>query len=115
MMQKTTLLLVEDEPHLARVIGDSLERAGYAVIHAADGEAGYDAFVRQSVDLCILDVMLPRMDGFTLARQIRARQAQTPILFLTARTATGDVVEGYESGGNDYLKSLSAWKSSISG
>jgi two-component system response regulator TrcR len=104
MMQKHTLLLVDDEPHLARVIKDSLERAGYVVIHAADGEAGYEAFSRQSVDLCIVDVMLPRTDGFTLARQMRARHAQTPILFLTARTSTGDVVEGYESGGNDYLK-----------
>lgn len=103
-MGKLNLLLVEDEPFLARVIKESLEQLGYAVIHAADGKKAFSLFQNQLYDLCIVDVMLPHTDGFTLVKQIRALESQVPVLFLTSRTATNDVIEGYHSGGNDYLK-----------
>lgn len=104
MSAPARILLAEDEPHLARVIKDTLEQQGYAVTHMADGRKAFTAFQNAVFDLCILDVMLPGTDGFTLAKQIRAQEQHLPILFLTARNATADVMEGYASGGNDYLK-----------
>lgn len=103
-MTEANLLLVEDEPFLARVIQDSLEQQGYLVSYAPDGRKAFSLFQNHSFKLCIIDVMLPHTDGFTLARQIRASGSLVPILFLTAKTATKDVAAGYESGGNDYLK-----------
>lgn len=103
-MEKMKLLLVEDEPFLAKVIKESLEQLNYTVIHAADGKKAFSLFQNQLYDLCIVDVMLPHTDGFTLVKQIRALESQVPILFLTSRTSTSDVIEGYHSGGNDYLK-----------
>lgn len=103
-MNKLNLLLVEDEPFLARVIKESLEQLNYTVIHAADGKKAFSLFQNQLYNLCIVDVMLPHTDGFTLVKQIRALGSQVPVLFLTSRTATNDVIEGYNSGGNDYLK-----------
>jgi len=104
MMQQANLLLVEDEPSLARVIKHSLEKKGYAVELAPDGEKAYSLFKNSKFELCIIDVMLPVTDGFALARQIRANDTLVPILFLTARTADEDVLQGYRIGGNDYLK-----------
>jgi DNA-binding response OmpR family regulator len=98
------ILLVEDEPFLARVTKDSLQQQGYAVTHTADGKKAYSLFLNHSFAICIVDVMLPQTDGFTLVRQIRACQSNVPVLFLTARADTADVKQGYESGGNDYLK-----------
>lgn len=103
-MAKKRLLLVEDEPFLAKVIADSLEQKGYVVSHAPDGKKGYNIFQNGIFDLLILDVMLPHTDGFTLAKQVRQSNENIPILFLTAKTTTADVIEGYQSGGNDYLK-----------
>lgn len=103
-MDKTRILLVEDEPFLAKVIEDSLVQKNYQVICANDGKKGYNLFLNGNVDLLILDVMLPAVDGFTLAKQIRKIDEHTPILFLTAKTTTNDLIEGYKSGGNDYLK-----------
>jgi len=103
-MANKRLLLVEDEPFLAKVITDSLEQKGYSVVHAADGKKGYNLFQNGIFDLLILDVMLPHTDGFTLAKQVRQSNELVPILFLTAKTTTADVIEGYQSGGNDYLK-----------
>lgn len=103
-MNHPHILLVEDEPFLARVIKDSLEQADYTVTHAADGKKAYNIFLNNHFDLCIVDVMLPYTDGYTLVRQIRAQKENVPVLFLTARSETSDVIEGYNSGGNDYLK-----------
>jgi two-component system, OmpR family, response regulator TrcR len=102
-MERSHILLVEDEPSLARVIKESLERS-YTVFLAEDGRKAFPLFQNNMISLCVIDVMLPHIDGFTLARQIRAVDANVPVLFLTARIATQDVIEGYESGGNDYLK-----------
>lgn len=103
-MVKRHILLVEDEPFLAKVVKDSLEQLNYAVTHAVDGRKAYSLFQVRPYDLCIVDVMLPYTDGFTVVKQIRALGSQVPVLFLTARTATNDVIAGYQSGGNDYLK-----------
>jgi two-component system response regulator TrcR len=103
-MNQYRILLVEDEPFLAKVIEDSLVQKDYQVMYAGDGKKAYNLFLNGNVDLLILDVMLPAVDGFTLAKQIRKVDDHTPILFLTAKTTTNDLIEGYKSGGNDYLK-----------
>lgn len=103
-MNHYRILLVEDEPFLAKVIEDSLVQKNYQVMYASDGRKAYNLFLNGNVDLLILDVMLPAIDGFTLAKQIRKVDDHTPILFLTAKTSTNDLIEGYKSGGNDYLK-----------
>lgn len=103
-MMENNILLVEDEPFLAKVIEDSLKHKGYVVTYAADGKKGYNVFLNGDFDLIVLDVMLPFTDGFTLARQIRMKDQHIPILFLTAKTETDDLINGYKSGGNDYLK-----------
>lgn len=103
-MENYKILLVEDEPFLAKVIKDSLELKGYTVVHACDGKKAYNSFQNDTFSICILDVMLPFTDGFTLAKQIRIYNTAVPILFLTAKANPEDVIEGYHSGGNDYLK-----------
>ena len=94
------VLLVEDEETLALIIKDTLEGQGFA----ENGEEGIEKFFGQKPDVVVADVMMPRMDGFEMVRRIRRKDKQTPVLFLTARSATSDVVEGFELGGNDYLK-----------
>lgn len=103
-MEQAHILLVEDELFLAKVVKDSLEQRSYQVSHVSDGRNAFRLFQEGRFDLCIVDVMLPQVDGFTLVKQIRALDKNVPILFLTALTSTKNVVEGYESGGNDYLK-----------
>ena len=103
-MEQAHILLVEDEPFLAQVVVDSLEQQHYQVTHTGDGQQALDLFVAHRFSLCIVDVMLPSLDGFGLVQQIRQVNKTIPILFLTARTATNDLMEGYRSGGNDYLK-----------
>lgn len=98
------VLLVEDELLLARIIKDSLESRGYEVVHAPDGRQGLELFATQQPDILVLDVMMPQMDGFTLAAEIRRYDAAVPIIFLTARSQVEDVVKGFELGGNDYLR-----------
>jgi len=104
MIKTIKILLVEDEPFLAKVTLESLEQKGYVVDHVVDGKKGYNSFLNGSFNLLILDVMLPNLDGFTLAKQVRKIDENIPILFLTAKTTTADLIEGYKSGGNDYLK-----------
>jgi len=99
-----TVLLIEDEPSLGLIVKDSLESRGFAVQFAADGEVGLQQFRQQCPDIVVADVMMPKLDGFSLAEQIRKENAAVPILFLTARSQPADVVRGFELGGNDYLK-----------
>ncbi|WP_400192986.1 response regulator transcription factor [Hymenobacter sp. B81] len=99
-----TVLLIEDEASLGLIVKDSLEVRGFAVRYAADGEEGLRLFREQAPDIVVADVMMPRLDGFSLAEQIRRENAGVPILFLTARSQPADVVRGFELGGNDYLK-----------
>jgi DNA-binding response OmpR family regulator len=103
MMKKAKVLLVEDDPSLGFVLKDNLMLRGYDVVLCADGDAGEKMFAQQPVDLCILDVMLPKQDGFTLGKKIRSNNAHVPILYLTAKSMTEDKLEGFKQGGDDYI------------
>lgn len=100
---KKNILLVEDDESLGFVVKDNLENKGYTVQLSKDGEAGLQDFEAKTFDLCILDVMLPKMDGFTLAEKIRQRSKVTPIIFLTAKGMQEDKLEGFKLGGDDYI------------
>ena len=103
-MNKIKVLLVEDEQSLAMILNDTLEAQGFEMRTAGDGEEGLRMFEEQKPDVLVADVMMPKMDGFEMVRHIRKTDKHTPVLFLTARSAVNDVVEGFELGGNDYLK-----------
>lgn len=103
-MEKIKILLVEDEPTLAMIIKDTLDGDEFEILLAADGEEGLARYTETKPDIIVSDIMMPKMDGFTMIRQIRKTDSLTPVLFLSARSAAGDVVEGFELGGNDYLK-----------
>jgi two-component system response regulator VicR len=98
------ILLIEDEAMLARIVKDSLEVRGFQVAHALNGQQGWQMYRNIDPDIIVLDIMMPRLDGFSLATNIRKQDTHTPILFLTAKSQTTDVVKGFELGGNDYLK-----------
>ena len=99
-----TVLLIEDEPTLGMIVKDSLEVRGFTVLYATDGDEGLTLFHQHQPNIVVADVMMPRMDGFSLTQQIRQTNTDVPIIFLTARSQTADVVRGFEVGGNDYLK-----------
>lgn len=103
-MSQLRVLLLEDEPQLAKIVSESLLNRGFQVQHAANGFQGLDAIRNGSFDVCVVDVMLPLMDGFAFVKEFRKTDNQTPVLFLTAKSMTEDVVKGFELGGNDYLK-----------
>jgi two-component system, OmpR family, response regulator VicR len=103
MKPKCNILLVEDDKNLGFVIKDSLEMAGYNVELSENGVTGYEAFLRATFDLAILDVMLPLKDGFTLAEEIRKKDYIIPIIFLTAKTMDEDKLTGFRAGGDDYV------------
>ena len=100
---KMRILLVEDDLNLGLVIADHLKTQDYEVISAEDGAEGLVKFNEEQFNLCILDVMLPVLDGFSLAKDIRKINKDIPILFLTAKSMTEDKIKGFESGGDDYL------------
>lgn len=98
------ILLVEDEADLTLIVADTLRGQGYEVITAADGMAGLEKFRTEGADMVVADVMMPKMDGFAMAREIRKLSPSVPLLFLTAKSTVDDVEEGFEIGANDYLK-----------
>ncbi len=100
---KLKILLVEDDLNLGLVIADHLKLQNYEVVSAEDGAEGLVKFNEGRFNLCILDVMLPVLDGFSLAQDIRRINAEIPILFLTAKSMTEDKIKGFEAGGDDYL------------
>lgn len=102
-MKKHRILLAEDDPNLGQLLSEYIEVKGYAVELHPDGVLALEAFEKSEFDLCILDVMMPRKDGFTLARDIRKQNEVIPILFLTARNMIDDKIEGFSLGGDDYL------------
>lgn len=102
-MKKAKLLFVEDDASLGFVTKESLELQDYAVIHCEDGEAAWKVFQEESFDACILDVMLPKLDGFSLAKRIREMDIQVPIIFLTAKSLQDDKITGLKLGGDDYI------------
>ena len=97
------ILLVEDDQTLNFIVKDNLEQAGYVVTSAEDGEAAIKAFKSDKFSLCLLDVMLPKKDGFTVAKEIREMDDHVPIIFLTARSMTEDRITGLTLGGDDYM------------
>lgn len=101
---KHKILYIEDEAHLARIVRETLERKGFAVLHRKDGTRILEHIREFDPHICVLDVMLPHIDGFTLGSSIRNLYPNMPILYLTAKTQTADVLEGFSSGGNDYLR-----------
>jgi DNA-binding response OmpR family regulator len=103
MDQKARILLVEDDHNLSAVLQDYLELLGYHIVLATDGEQGLEFFKKGEFDLCILDVMLPRKDGFALAGDIRAINQQSPIIFLTALGQSESRINGFKIGCDDYI------------
>lgn len=98
------ILLVEDEEDLTLIVADTLRGQGYAVITAADGIEGLEKFKTEVADIVVADVMMPKMDGFSMVKEIRKLSSTVPLLFLTAKSTIEDVEEGFEIGANDYLK-----------
>ena len=95
MDEKLRILLCEDDENLGMLLREYLQAKGYAVELCPDGEAGYKAFLKNKYDLCVFDVMMPKKDGFTLAQEVRAANAEIPIIFLTAKTLKEDILEGF--------------------
>jgi two-component system response regulator VicR len=102
-MDKPVILYVEDDETLKFITTDNLEREQFRVLTASDGEEAWDIFNREEPQICILDVNLPKMDGFTLARKIREADQDVPIIFVTAKSLKEDKLEGLLLGGDDYL------------
>lgn len=103
-MSKIKVLLAEDEASLGMIVKESLESRDFTVFHAENGEEAFEIYQTEKPDILVLDVMMPKKDGFTLAKEIRLENKGIPIIFLTAKSQTSDVLEGFNHGGNDYLK-----------
>jgi DNA-binding response OmpR family regulator len=103
-MSNPKVLYVEDEIFLAKIVSETLQSRGYDVIMESDGAKVLSKFEVSKPDICILDVMLPNKDGFTIADEIRERNGEVPIIFLTAKSEVNDVVNGFKTGGNDYIR-----------
>ncbi|WP_341901627.1 MULTISPECIES: response regulator transcription factor [Fluviicola] len=103
MKPKARILLVEDDANLGFVISDQLKSEGYQVVLCTNGMDGHMRFSEDEFHLCIFDVMMPKKDGFTLAREIRTMNQDIPIIFLTAKAMTEDKIAGFNAGGDDYL------------
>jgi DNA-binding response OmpR family regulator len=104
MMTKTKILYVEDEPFLGRIVKESLESRDYHVDMVTDGRDAVNTFLKSKPDICVLDIMLPVRDGYSIAKDMRQLNASIPIIFVTAKNQTDDVIKGFESGGNDYIR-----------
>jgi len=103
MDEKKKILLCEDDENLGMLLREYLQAKGYETTLCPDGEAGYRAFMRDKFDICVLDVMMPKKDGFSLAKDIRLNSEDTPIIFLTAKTLKEDILEGFKIGADDYI------------
>ncbi|MGF7038540.1 response regulator transcription factor [Mucilaginibacter lappiensis] len=103
-MNKIKVLLVEDEAVLAAIVKETLDARGFELIIAANGVEGWSFFNKSKPDVCVIDVMMPRKDGFSLVADIRKVDQLVPIIFLTAKTQIADVIKGFETGADDYMK-----------
>lgn len=101
---KNRILFVEDEADLTLIVADTLKEQGYEVVTASNGIQGLERFKSDGADIIVADVMMPGMDGFNMAREIRKLSPDVPLLFLTAKSTIDDIEEGFEIGANDYLK-----------
>ncbi|NBL63775.1 response regulator [Flavobacterium sp. NST-5] len=104
MKEKIKIILAEDEPALAQIVRESLETRNFSVVHCENGEEALAKYATEKADILVLDVMMPKKDGFSVAKEIRKKDAKIPIIFLTAKSQTQDVVDGFNIGGNDYLR-----------
>jgi DNA-binding response OmpR family regulator len=104
------VLYVEDELFLGKIVKETLELRGFEVIMESDGADVIRSFEKCNPDICVFDVMLPNRSGFELAEDIRKLNDDIPVIFLTAKTQTDDVVHGFKIGGNDYIANPSAWR-----
>lgn len=104
MKKSIRILLAEDEVALATILKESLETRGFEVLYCKDGEEAMERYESKQPELLVLDVMMPKMDGFTLVKKIRKQDPFIPIIFVTSKSRTEDVVEGFGYGANDYLK-----------
>jgi DNA-binding response OmpR family regulator len=100
---KAKILLVEDDPTLSFVVKDALQKNGFDVIHCPDSETGWQQFMKNNFDMCLLDVVLPKKDGMYLANQIRSKNESIPILLLTSKNMDDDKIAGFKSGADDYI------------
>ena len=103
-MKKAKVLYVEDEIFLAKIVSETLQGRGYEVVLESDGGKALEQFSEIKPDVCLLDIMLPNKDGFSIADEIREKDAQVPIIFLSAKSQTSDVVNGFKLGANDYIR-----------
>ena len=103
MDDQLKILLCEDDENLGMLLREYLQAKGYNAELCVDGEAGYKAFLKTKFDICVLDVMMPKKDGFTLAQEIRQANAEMPIIFLTAKILKEDILEGFRLGADDYI------------
>ena len=103
MTNSKNILLVEDDPNLGLVLNEFLKMEGFSVSLARDGEKGFESFSNSKFDLCLLDCMMPKMDGFTLGKKIREINQEVPIIFLTAKSLKEDKLKGFDLGGDDYI------------
>ncbi len=103
MDETLKVLLCEDDENLGMLLREYLQAKNYDTVLCTDGETGYKEFIKDKFDLCVLDVMMPKKDGFTLAKEIRQANAEVPIIFLTAKTLTDDKLEGFKIGADDYI------------
>lgn len=103
-MKKAKVLYVEDEIFLAKIVSESLQGRGYEVVMESDGGKAVALFHQVKPDVCVLDIMLPNKDGFTIADEIRDKNREVPIIFLSAKSQTSDVVNGFKTGANDYIR-----------
>jgi len=101
--KKTRILLAEDDSNLSSVLNDYLDMMDFETVLARDGDEGLEKFNKESFDLCILDVMMPKKDGFMLAREIRDKDENIPIIFLTAKSMKEDRISGFKAGCDDYI------------
>jgi DNA-binding response OmpR family regulator len=101
---KTRVLYIEDEPFLGRIVSETLQQQGFELSLVADGAQVMKALQSFHPDICVLDIMLPNVDGYTLCREIKVQKPGLPVIFLTARSETADLVKGFEAGGTDYIK-----------
>lgn len=103
MQTKATILFAEDDSSLAFMVKDTLEDEGYKVVHCADGQTAIDSFDKSKFDLCLLDIMMPNKDGYTVAKKIRQQTDVMPIIFLSTKSQEEDRLKGYDTGADDYL------------
>lgn len=98
------ILYIEDEEHLASIVKETLEIKGYKVLHQKGGTRVLELIMSFQPDVCVLDIMLPYIDGYSISKTIRKAYPKLPIIFLTAKSQTQDIIEGFSSGGTDYIK-----------